>query len=88
MYIALCLLCLEALSLIHCIAAMLLVAPTSLQGQPGGAPPETCGATTDIVPDHGGLSPSDTPLSCSVDFSDFTGGEYIPGDTYLSKKHL
>ena len=61
---------------------------TSVQGRPEGASPAACGATTDIVPDHGGLSPSDTPLPYSVDLSDFTSGEYIPGDTYLSKKYL
>ena len=54
-----------------------------MQGRPGGAPPKACGATTDIVPDHRGLSPSDTPLPSSVDLSDFTGGEYIPEDTYI-----
>ena len=69
----------------YCIAAILLVT-TSVQGRPEGATIAACGATTDIVPDHGGLSPSDTPLPYSVDLSDFTGGEYIPGDTYLSMK--
>ena len=70
-----------------CIAVILLVT-TSVQGRPGGATIAACGATTDIAPYHGGLSPSDTSLPYSVDLSDFTGGEYIPGDTYLSKKCL
>ena len=61
---------------------------TSVQGRPEGATIAACGATTDIVPDHGGQSPSDTQLPYSVDLSDFTGGEYIPGDTYLSKRLL
>ena len=59
-----------------------------MQGRPEGAPPEACGITTDIVPNHVPNTPSDTPLPYSVDLSDFTGGEYIPGDTYLSKKYL
>ena len=52
------------------------MATISVQGWPGGAPPEAYGATTDIAPYHGGLSPSDTPLPYSVDLSDFTGGEF------------
>ena len=64
---------------------MLLVI-TAVYGMPEGAPPEACGTTTDIVPSHAGISPSDTPLPYSVDISDFTGDQYIPGDTYTSKK--
>ena len=70
----------------YCIAVLLLVI-TAVQGRPEGAPPEACGTTTDIVPNHG-ISPSDTPLPYSVDLSDFTDGQYIPGDTYISNKEL
>ena len=64
---------------------MLLVI-TAVHGRPEGASPAACGTTTDIVPSHAESSPSDTPLPYSVDLSDFTGGQYIPGDTYTSKK--
>ena len=67
--------------------AVLLLVITAVQGLPGGAPPEACGITTDIEPDHG-ASPSDTPLPYSVDLSDFTGGQYIPEDIYISNKKL
>ena len=68
--------------MISCIAVILLVI-TAVQGRPEGAPPEACG---DIAPDHAGIAPSDTTLPYTVDLSDFTGGEYIPGNTYTSKK--
>ena len=74
--------------MIYCFAAILLVAITAVQGRPEGAPPEACGVTTDIVPNHVPNTPSDTPLPYSVDLSDFTDGEYTPGNTYLSKKYL
>ena len=64
---------------------MLLVI-TAVQGRPDGATIAACGTTTDIAPDHGGNLPSNTSLPYSVDLSDFTGGKYIPGDTYTSKK--
>ena len=66
---------------------MLLVAAT-VDGRPEGAPPIACGIVTDIVPIHANITPSDTPLPYSVDLSDFTGGKYIPGDKYISKKHV
>ena len=72
----------------YCIGVILLLVITSVQGRPEGAPLEACGETTDIVPNHGSNTPSDTPLPYSVDLSDFTDGEYIPGDTYLSKEYL
>ena len=58
---------------------------TAVQGHPEGATIAACGTTTDIVPEHAGSSPSDTPLPYSVDLSGFTSGQYIPGDTYTSK---
>ena len=63
---------------------MLLVI-TAVHGRPEGASPAACGTTTDIVPDHDGIPPSDTPLPYSVDLSDFTGSQYIPGEAYTSK---
>ena len=69
----------------YCIAVILLVI-TAVQGRPEGAPLAACGTTTDIVPDHAGILPSDTPLPYSVDLSDFTDGQYIPGETYTSNK--
>lgn len=68
----------------YCIAVTLLVAAT-VRGRPEGAPPAACGMTTDIVPNHAGISPSTDPIPYTVDLSDFTGGQYIPGDTYTSK---
>ena len=70
--------------MIHFIAVILLLAAV-VQGFPNGAPTDACGIITDIVPIHG-VPPSNTPLPYSVDLSDFTNGEYIPGDTYTSKK--
>ena len=66
-----------------CISVILLMA-TAVKGRPEGASPAACGMTTDIVPDHAGNSPSDTPFPYSVDLSDFTNGQYIPGNTYTS----
>jgi len=59
---------------------------TTVKGRSEGAPPEACGVTTDIVPNHAGISPSDTAIPYSVDLNDFTGGQYIPGDMYTSEK--
>ena len=73
--------------MVCCIAVILLVT-TAVQGLPEGAPPEACGITTDIATDHAGISSSDTPLPYSVDLSDFTGGQYIPGETYISKFYI
>ena len=71
----------QAVGLIYFIVTILLVT-TSVQGRSGGAPLDACG---DIIPMHVG-SPSNTALPYSVDLSDFTDGEYIPGETYESKK--
>lgn len=67
--------------LVHCFAVILLVV-AAVHGRPEGAPPEAC---AEIAPMHAGISPSTDPFPYSVDLSDFTGGEYIPGDTYQSK---
>ena len=61
---------------------------TAVQGRPEGATIAACGTTTDIVPEHAGIAPSDTPFPYSVDLNDFTNGQYIPGDTYTSKKQM
>ena len=69
--------------MIYFIVAVLLLT-TSVQGRSLGAPDDAC---VDIAPEHGSSSPSSDPLPYSVDLSDFTGGEYTPGQTYLSKKY-
>ena len=61
---------------------MIALLVITANGRPEGAPPEAC---AQIAPMHAGISPSTDPLPFSVDLSDFTGGEYVPGDTYLSK---
>ena len=65
-----------------CCFAVILSLVTTAHGRPEGAPPEAC---AQIAPMHAGISPSTDPLPYSVDLSDFTGGEYVPGDTYQSK---
>ena len=57
-----------------------------MHGRPEGAPIEACGQTTDIVPSHAGISPSDTALPYLVNLSDFTDGQYIPENTYKSER--
>ncbi|XP_065899816.1 putative defense protein 3 [Dysidea avara] len=64
--------------LVQCLVVSLLLATTA-HGRPEGAPPEAC---AQIAPMHAGISPSTDPLPYSVDLSDFTGDEYVPGDTY------
>ena len=66
--------------MVNCFAVILLLVSTA-HGLPGGAPLEAC---AQIAPMHVGISPSTDPLPFSVDLSDFTGGEYVPGDTYQS----
>ena len=68
--------------MINFIAAILLLT-TFVQGRSGGAPSEAC---DDIAPEHAPNSPSSDPLPYSIDFRGFTGGEYIPGTTYQSRK--
>ena len=70
--------------LVNCFAVILSLVTTA-HGLPEGAPPEAC---AQIVPVHAGISPSTDPLPFSIDLSDFTGGEYVPGDTYQSKNYL
>ena len=72
------------LSLLYSIATILFVV-TTVHGRSTGASPQACGETTDIVPNHTGSSPSNTPIPYSVDLTDFTAGQYIPEDTYTSK---
>ena len=67
--------------MVQCLVVSLLLATTA-HGRPEGAPPEAC---AQIAPMHAGISPSTDPLPYSVDLSDFTGDEYVPGDTYQSK---
>ncbi|XP_065899813.1 reelin domain-containing protein 1-like [Dysidea avara] len=64
--------------LVQCLVVSLLLVTTA-HGRPEGAPPEAC---AQIAPMHAGISPSTDPLPYSVDLSDFTGDEYVPGDTY------
>ena len=47
-----------------------------------GAPPLACGQ---IVPQHDSFSPSNDPLPCSVNLSDFAIGSYIGRQSYNSK---
>jgi len=65
--------------------AVFLLLVTTAYGRPEGAPPEAC---AQIAPMHAGISPSIDPLPFNVDLSDFTGGEYVPGDTYQSKNTI
>ena len=68
------------------IAIIVLVTTVGqVQSQLQGAPRAACGRTTDIAPHHPGYSSSSTPLPYTVDLSDFTGGEYVPGKTYISE---
>ena len=77
----------QAVSLRCFIVAILLVTTfAQVQSQLQGAPRAACGTTTDIAPLHVGVSASTSPLPYSVDLSDFTDGEYIPGATYQSKE--
>ena len=62
----------------------MLLLTTSVQGLSMGAPDAACG---DITPNHAANSPSNDPFPYTVDLSSFTGNEYIPGETYLSKKY-
>ena len=69
-----------------CCVAIILLVTAAVHGRPEGATSAACGTTTDIVPSHNGNLPSDIALPYSVDLSDFTSGQYIPGDMYTSER--